>query len=150
GETLQAFLEESIRSHVHARHALVEMKTEQKNKSVLLLTADRELSRLRAFALERGGYSVTRAESRQDALHLVEESFDALVISYSLSSEAMVDMAELFRQRNPSSPIIGVTKGMWQDLKVDLDSSVSGEEGPEALLEAVETALARKQLRRVK
>lgn len=60
GETLQAFLEESIRAHIHARHRLLEAQAEQKNRSVLLLSADREMSRLRAFALERG-YTVTRA-----------------------------------------------------------------------------------------
>ena len=150
GETLQAFLEESIRAHVHARHAFTETRTEQKSQSVLLLSADRELSRLRAYALERGGYSVTRADSRQEALDLLDDRFDALVISYSMSSEGLIEMAELFRQRNPNSPIIGVTKGKWQDLKIDLDFTVSGDEGPEALLESVETALNRKQLRRVK
>lgn len=150
GETLQAFLEESIRAHVHARHALTEARTQQKTQSLLLLSADRELSRLHAYVLERGGYSVARADSRREALELLDDLFDALVISYSMSSEGLIEMAEVFRQRNPNSPIIGVTKGKWQDLKIDLDFAVSGEEGPEALLESVETALNRKQLRRVK
>lgn len=151
GETLQAFLEESIRAHVLARHDLETKNSEEKkSKSVLLLSADRELSRLRAFVLERGGYTVSRADSRCDALQLLETPFDVLVISYSLSSESMVELAELFRQRNPNSPVVGVAKGKWQDLKVDLDFTVTGEEGPEALLEFVAIALNRKQLRRIK
>lgn len=61
GETLQAFLEESIRENIHARHRLLEAQAEQKNRSVLLLSTDRVMSHLRAFALERGSYTVTRA-----------------------------------------------------------------------------------------
>jgi CheY-like chemotaxis protein len=150
GEILQAFLEECIRAHVHARHALMEMKIEEKSKSVLLLSADPELSLLRAFVLERGGYSVARAGSRKDALQLLDQPFDALVTSHSMSAGNMAEMTELFRQRNPNSPVIGVIKGKWQDLKIELDFTVSGDDGPEALLESVETALNRKQLRRIK
>lgn len=65
GETLQAFLEESIRSHVHARHALAEIKTEQKSQSVLLLSADRELiPAAHLCACPRRARAVARTASR--------------------------------------------------------------------------------------
>lgn len=148
GETVQAFLEESIRSFVHARHTLVSV--EEKNKSVLVLSADRELSLLRAYVLQQAGYSVARADSRQEALQLLDKPFDALVIAYSLGGESLVEMTVLFKERNPNSPIIAVAKEKWQDLKIDADFVTTGPEGPEALLELLETAINRKQLRRVK
>lgn len=149
GETIQAYLEESIRSFLHARHSVQE-KSEQKGGSLLLLSADRELSLLREYALQRGGFSVARADSRQEALQLLESGFEALIISYSLSGESIAEFTSLFRKKNPKSPVVGVVKGKWQDLKIDADFTVSGEDGPEALLEVVETALTRTQLRLVK
>jgi DNA-binding response OmpR family regulator len=149
GETIQAFLEESIRSFLHHRHAVAE-QADSKGKSILLLSADRELSMLRDYALQSAGFAVARADSRQEALRLLESSFEALVISYSVSGVDLVEMAELFRTRNSDSPIIAITKGNWQDLKINPDFTVSGEDGPEALLGVLETALTRTQLRLVK
>ena len=150
GETIQAFLEESIRSFLDARQATAEKGRDAKGKSILLLSADRELSLLRDYALQSAGFAVARADSRQEALKLLESEFEALVISYSLSGDDMTEMADLFRKRNPKSPVIGVTRGNWQDLKINPDFTLSGEDGPEALLELLETALSRSQLRRVK
>ena len=149
GETIQAFLEESIRSFLHARHTQ-EQAGEARGKSILLLSADRELSLLRNYALRQAGCAVASADSRQEALDLVDASFEALVISYSLSGEDIAELTSLFRKRNPKSPIIAVVKGKWQDLKIDADFTVSGDEGPEALLEVVETAFTRTQLRLVR
>jgi DNA-binding NtrC family response regulator len=151
GARMQAFLEESIRAYVHARHAAAsESLAGHKGKMLLLISAERELSLLRARVLREAGYAVARADSLPEALGLLEQTFDALLISYSLTAESMAEMTELFRRRNPGSPIIAVTKGKWQDLKIDMDYAVAGEDGPEALLETLETALSRKQLKRVK
>jgi DNA-binding response OmpR family regulator len=151
GETLQAVLEESIRAYVQTRHATSEHIERNKAKSVLLLvSADRELALLRAHVLEHAGFAVTAAASRKEALDLLKEKYDALVISYSTPGETIVEMAELFRQKNPNSPIITVAKGGWQDLGIHTDFAVTGEDGPAALIEAIEAALNRKQLRRIK
>jgi DNA-binding response OmpR family regulator len=151
GETIQVFLEAAIREYLHARHAAAEVLSSVKGKTVLLLSADTELSLLRRHALAQAGFAVARADSRQEALQFLQKKkFDVLVISYSLSTENIVEMTELFRARNPKSPIVTVAKGRWQDLKVEFDAAVTGEEGPEALIEAVETVLNRKQLRRIK
>lgn len=149
GETIQAFLEESIRSFLRARHALAE-QANGKGKSILLVSADRELSLLRDFALQNAGFAVARANSRQEALRLLESDFEALILSYSISGEDLIEMAELFRKRNPHSPIIAITKGNWQDMKIDPDFTVNGTDGPETLFEVLENAFTRAQLRRVK
>lgn len=150
GETIQAFLEESIRAYVHARHASADIVTKGKPRTVLLLNRDPELSRLRAHALEHAGFVVTRADSRQEALRLLDKNFDALVVSYSLSSESIAEMTELFRQRNPGAAIIAIAKQKGQDMKTDVDFTVTGDEGPEAMIEAVHLALNRRRLLRVK
>ncbi|HEY7406155.1 MAG TPA: response regulator [Candidatus Angelobacter sp.] len=149
-EILQAYLEKTIREFIHARHALVESAVPGKRRSLLLLSADRELALLAEYPLKHAGYTVTRADSRREALHYLKDNFDALVISHSILGEGIAEMTDLFRQQNPNSAIVTVSKGRWQDLKVDTDHAISGEEGPEALIEAVETALTRKQLRRIK
>lgn len=149
GEGIQAYYEASIREYVHARHSASET-VQHKGKSLLLLSGDPELSLLRAHVLSHAGYAVRRADSRKEALDLLQQKFDALVVSYSLNGENIQEMVSLFREQNPNSPIISIAKGKWQDMKVDSDFALSGTEGPEALIEAVEAALTRKQLRRVK
>lgn len=150
GETIQAFLEESIRSFVNARQTDREAVGTQKGASILLLSPDRELSLLRGYALQRAGFSVARADSRLHALELLGSSFDALVITYSFPTESLVEFARLFRDSNPGSPIIAVVREHWHDLKIDVDFAVNGDDGPEALLEVVDTAVNRSRLRRVK
>lgn len=151
GVTIQTFLEASIREYVNARHAAGELLQPNRGKKLLLLSADPELSLLRRHILAHAGFIVSRAISRKDALQLLEqEKFDVLVISHSMSQESILEMTGIFRVQNPNAPIVMVAKGRWQDLKIEFDSTVTGEEGPEALLEAVETVLNRKQLRRIK
>lgn len=149
GEAVQGFLEESLHAYFDAQHA-AEAKDRQNPASILLLSGDPELSQLRAYALRRAGYAVARAESRQEALTLLGLSFDALIVSYSLANENIQEFVNHFRIENPNAPVIGVVKGAWQDLKVDLDSAVRGEDGPEVLLEALAGTLSRKRLRLIK
>ena len=149
GETMQALLEESIRAYVHERHAAVATAAGHEGKSILLLSAEPELALLRTHVLQSAGFAVSRADSKKDALRLLQERYDAMVITHS-ASENDGEFTTLFRKSNPNSPIIGIAKGKWQDLKVDIDFSVSGEEGPEALLDTIETGLNRKKLRLVK
>lgn len=150
GETIQAFLEESVRSFLNARHTHAESASPAKGASVLLLSGDRELSLLRYYSLQHAGFTVARADSRQEALELLESRYDALVISYSLSTETIAEFIGRFRQTSPGAPILCVVKGKWHDLKVDVDFTVNGDDGPETLLETLESAINRKSLRRIK
>lgn len=149
GEAVQGFLEESLHSYFEAQRSADKAAAAQAGSSILLLSGDPELAQLREFVLRTAGFGVTRASSRQEALGLLDTRFDALVISHSLAHEAISEFAELFRSANPKSPIIGVVKGPWQDLKIQLDASVSGDDGPQAMLQALSKALRRKRLRLV-
>lgn len=149
GEAVQAFLEESLHTYFEGR-AAGGTRGRHEDASVLLLSGDAELGQLREYVLHKAGYRTARANSRQEALLLLEQRFDALVISYSLSADSVRDFAETFRKVNPNAPMIGIVKGAWQDLKIELDGSVSGADGPEVLVEALAGALDRRRLRLVK
>ena len=117
-------------------------------QSVLLLSVDLEIALLRAHALKSGGFDVMLPTGTKDAIDLLrKKKFDAVVITYSMSDENIADMTELFREKDPNAPIIAVTKGRWADLKPDADVSVDAEDGPEALIDTVRTAIRRKALR---
>jgi DNA-binding response OmpR family regulator len=150
GEAVQGFLEESLHTYFDVQRAGDTKERPNSSVSVLLLSEDPELSQLREYALRKSGYSVARASSRQEALKLLGRPFDALVIACPLTHENIQEFAEHFRGENPNAPIVGVVKGAWQDLKVELDASVRGDDGPEVLLEALATALNRKPLRLIK
>jgi DNA-binding response OmpR family regulator len=120
-------------------------------QSLLLLSADLETSLLRAHALRNSGFEVTLPTGAKDAIDLLRKrKFDAVVIGYSMSNENVAEMTELFKEHDPNAPIIAITKGRWADLKRDIDTSVNGEDGPEALIDAVRTAISRKKIRIVK
>lgn len=146
GEAVQSFLEESLHAFCEVQRAANHTEGAQEPPSVLLLSEDTELSLLRAYVLRKAGYSVSRASSRQDALNLLKSRCDALVISHSLPQESIREFAEHFRAENPNAPVIGIIKGSWQDLKIEMDGTANGENGPEVLLEAVAAALSRKRL----
>ncbi len=149
GEVIHAYFEKAVQEFVHAQHAVNEIG-KNKGRPLLLLSADRELALLREYALRQAGFSVTTADSSKDAVPLLRQPFDVLVISHSMLSKNITEMTDLFREQNPHSPIITVIQGKRQRGKLDADYAISGEEGPAALLECVEAALNRKQLRRVK
>lgn len=151
GEAVQAFLEESLHTYFEVQRAADKhAAAAQAGSSILLLSGDPELAQLREFALRHAGFAVMRANSRQEALGLLDTRFDALVISHSLEHESIREFAELFRSANPQSPILGVVKGHWQDLKIQVDASVSGDDGPQTLAEALTAVLSRKRLRLIK
>jgi len=151
GGTIQVLLEESIDAYLHARDSRTEVVSRQSATSILLLSADRELALLRASVLKHAGFAVTQPDGISEAMRsLKEKKFDALIISYSVKTKNAAEMTRLFQQQNPNSPIITMVKGKWQNLKTDGEIVVAGEEGPEALVEAVQASVNRKKLQRVK
>lgn len=149
GGTIEMFLEESIASYVREKPGQA-LAGPIDGHSVLLLSGDPDAARLRAYALTHAGFHVVRPNNRQEALKAIKGKFHAAVISYTLSSDTVEEMTNLFRESNPHAPIVVVTKGKWADWKTDLDVLVTAEEGPEVLIEAVQNAINRKKLRLVK
>jgi len=150
GGMIELALEGSITAFIEERRkAPVEIR--EGAQLLLLLSADLETALLRAHALRNNGFEVTLPTGAKDAMdHIRKKKFDAVVFSHSMSSENVAEMTELLKEHHPNAPIIAITKGPWADLKTDVDASVNGEDGPEALIDAVHTAISRKKIRIVK
>jgi len=150
GGMIELALEGSITAFIQERRKAPE-EIRDGAHSLLLLSIDLETSLLRAHALRKSGFEVTLPTGSKDAINLLQKKkFDAVVICYSMSNESVAEMTEMFKEHDPNAPIIAITKGRWADLKTDVDASVNGEDGPEALIDAVHTAISRKKMRIVK
>lgn len=150
GGMIELALEESIKAFTQKKRKAPE-EIREGAQLLLLLNVDLETALLRMHALKSGGFDVTLPTGTKDAMGILKKKkFDAVIISYSLSDENVAEMTELFRENNPNSPIIAVTKGRWADLKTDVDASVNGDDGPDALIDAIRTAISRKKMRIVK
>jgi DNA-binding response OmpR family regulator len=150
GGMIELALEGSITAFIEEKRKAPE-EIREGAQLLLLLSADLETSLLRAHALRNSGFEVTLPTGAKDAVDLIQKKkFDAVVIGYSMSNENAAEMTELFKEHHPNAPIIVITKGPWADLKTDVDASVNGEDGPEALIDAVHTAISRKKIRIVK
>lgn len=150
GGMIELALEGSITAFIEEKRKAPE-EIQEGAQLLLLLSTDLETALLRAHALRNSGFEVTLPTGAKDAVDLIQKKrFDAVVISYSMSNENAAEMTELFKEHHPNAPIIVITKGPWADLKTDVDASVNGEDGPEALIDAVHTAISRKKIRIVK
>lgn len=150
GGMIELALEESIKTFTHEKRKAPQ-EIREGIQLLLLLSANLETALLRVHALRSGGFEVMLSTGTKDAMDILKKKkFDAVVISYSMSNENIAEMTELFRENNPNSPIIAITKGRWADLKTDVDASVDGDDGPDALIEAIHTAISRKKMRMVK
>ncbi len=88
---------------------------------------------------------------KKDAIEVLKKKkFDAVIISYSISTASAVEMTELFKENNPSSPIIAITKGEWADLKAEADASVNADDGPDVLIDTIRSWISRKKMRIIK
>jgi DNA-binding response OmpR family regulator len=150
GGTIELALEESIKAFTLEKRKAPE-EIPQGVQLLLLLSVDLETALLRAHTLRSSGFEVVLPTGKKDAIEaLKKKKFDAVVISYSVSAESAVEMTELFRENNPSSPIIAITKGEWADLKTGADASVNADDGPDVLIDAIRSCISRKKMRIVK
>jgi DNA-binding response OmpR family regulator len=106
---------------------------------VLVVSANRELLSLRVAVLKAAGFAADMAESHQQILELLSErNYEAMVVCWSISDVPARDYANLFRQRNPQGCLVYVGKSSWTRPKtIQADRVVSGAEGPDTLIEAL-------------
>jgi CheY-like chemotaxis protein len=117
---------------------------------VLLLGQNRELSLLRVSALENAGLTVINPETKSKAVQAIEQGdFDVAILSYTLSDETVQELSELIRQRCPQCPLIAISQTGWDDPKIRPDETILADDGPVAMLEALQRA-HKKGIRRVK
>jgi len=105
---------------------------------VLLFGRIRELALYRAEVLRDRGFSVTIPRDNQEALKIIRHGdFDIAVLSYTLPSDTVQQIAELVREYRPDCPLIAISETGRVDRRVDPDETVIADDGPPALLAAL-------------
>lgn len=118
--------------------------------TVLLLGKHLELGLYRAEYLRSQGHTVIFPESKQEAVAAINTAtYDAVILSYSLSHDSAIELRELIEQSCPICPVITLTEQPWPDQRIKSDKVVLVSDGPEALLNTINN-LEKKGLRRVK
>jgi DNA-binding response OmpR family regulator len=108
---------------------------------ILLLSADAELMQLRAHILRVAGYDTEHPLNAAGArAWLQEKTFDAIVICHTVSSSA-AELLRLCRLRNPSAPVIAITRNPHTVPDFSADRWCSSLDDPDELLATIASAI---------
>jgi hypothetical protein len=111
---------------------------------LLLFGGIRELALYRAAVLHDRGFTVIVPGSKEEAVAAIKRcDFEAAILTYTLSSDTVEELAELLRQTCPGRPLICISNTGWLDRKVDPDEMVIADQGPPGLLKALRRVLRR-------
>jgi CheY-like chemotaxis protein len=117
--------------------------------TVLMLGRNLELALYRAEVLRNAGHTVMIPKNKMEALDSINNSaFDVAIISYTLSSRSVEELAELLRQRAPQTAILSIAAEGWEDRLIEPDETVLANDGPQALVAALQRIEA-KRIRRI-
>jgi DNA-binding NtrC family response regulator len=105
---------------------------------VLLLGRMRELALYRAEVLRDRGFEVKIPQNNKEAIaEITRGSYDVVVLSYTLGSDEVKQLAELIRQASPGCPLVTISKSGRLDRMVNPDETVLADEGPSALIKVL-------------
>jgi CheY-like chemotaxis protein len=105
---------------------------------VLLIGRLRELALYRAEVLRIHGFQVLTPETPAEAMEFIRRAhFDIAVLTYTLSSDLVEELAEQIRQNCPDCPLIAISDSEQLDKKIFPDQTVLAREGPAALIAAL-------------
>jgi DNA-binding response OmpR family regulator len=102
----------------------------------------RELALYRAEVLGKAGFTVSLPDDFDDALRIIQQgAFDAIILSYTLSSETVQRLADAAREHCADCPIISITETRMYDRRIAPDAVAIASEGPASLLAALNQVL---------
>ena len=105
---------------------------------ILLVGRFRELALYRAEVLSGYGFRVLTPQTLEEAIRVIRaKAFDVVVLSYTLSSQIVEELAQLVREYCPSSPLIAISDTQRLDRRIYPDETVIADEGPSALIAAL-------------
>jgi CheY-like chemotaxis protein len=105
---------------------------------VLLLGRMRELALYRAEVLRDRGFEVKIPADTEEAIaEIARGAYDVAVLSYTLSSDEVQQLAELVRQSCADCPLVTISKSGRLDRVVNPDETVLADEGPSALIKVL-------------
>ena len=109
---------------------------------MLVVGRQRELALYRAEFLRLAGYSVDTPADAGEALRIMRnDEFDAIVLSYTLPTETVHQLAESAREHCPDCPVIAIADTKKFDRLISPDAVALAKDGPEALLSALKRVL---------
>jgi DNA-binding response OmpR family regulator len=115
------------------------------DKRFLLFGRLRELALYRAEVLRQNGFDVITPSDQTEAVAAIESGgWGAVILSYTLSSQTVEEMAELVKQKCPQCPLIAISQTGLVDRRIAPDEVVIADHGPAALLAAVERVMRRR------
>jgi hypothetical protein len=107
-------------------------------RGVLILGHIRELALYRAEVLRAHGFSVATPRTEDEMKAAIRRgSFDVAVLSYTLPSDTVEEMAELMREYCRDCALVAITDTGRVDRKISPDAVVLADDGPGALIEAL-------------
>ena len=105
---------------------------------VLLFGRIRELALYRAEVMRSHGFTVTTPSSREEAITAVRRgNFDIAILTYTLSSDTVQELAELIREYCPEAPVIAISNSKKEDREINPDEIVLADDGPPPLIAAL-------------
>ena len=111
---------------------------------VLLLGRIHELALYRAEVLSDRGFDVRTSTNKEEAVKLIRRAdFDVVVLSYTLSTDTVEELAEEIREHCPSCPLVVISQTPLPDRKIAPDAIAVAGEGPKALVAALRRVLRR-------
>ncbi len=113
--------------------------------TLLLFRRVRELALYRAEVLRHHGYEVIIPHTKAEAISVIlAGGFDAAILTYTLSTETVEELADLIRQNCPNCPVICVSQSKTTDARIRPDEIVLAEQGPPGLIGALRRVLRRR------
>ena len=107
-------------------------------RGVLILGQIRELALYRAEVLRAHGFSVATPRTEEEMKTAIRRgNFDVAVLSYTLPSDTVEEMAELMREYCRDCALVAITDTGRIDRKIGPDAVVLADDGPGALIEAL-------------
>lgn len=111
-------------------------------KKILLLGRLRELALYRAEVLRQYGFEVIIPSNLAEAVVAIESGeLGAVILSYTLSSKTVEEMAEIVKQKCPECALITISQTGMVDRRIAPDEVVIADHGPAALVAALQRAL---------
>jgi len=125
-------------SRPHSRDERSKTQRRMSGNRVLILGRIRELALYRAEVLRDRGFEVKIPENAKEAIaEITRTGYDVAVLSYTLGSDEVKELAELVRQSCPECPLVTISRSGRLDRMVNPDETVLADDGPSALIEVL-------------
>jgi DNA-binding response OmpR family regulator len=114
--------------------------------TVLMLGRQLELGYYRAEFLKSHGIHVIFPEKKAAAISAIRTGdFDAVIVSYTLSTETTNELVRLIKQTSPDCPIVAITQQRSNEHGFQRDETILDRSGPQGLIDALIRIEKRKQ-----